>query len=116
MEELVAAHPHAYWRVTLQALNQASRELLLAQSSDWAFMIASGTMREYATRRTKTHLKRLLQLGQQIESGIIDKGRATEDRGPKTISLPGWQPRRPLPVKEKSRGKRWRPPAGAGSG
>jgi len=30
-------------------------------------------MREYATRRTKTHLKRLLQLGQQIDSGIIDK-------------------------------------------
>jgi 1,4-alpha-glucan branching enzyme len=72
MEELVAAQPRAAG-LTLQALNQASRELLLAQSSDWAFMIASGTMREYATRRTKTHLRRLLQLGQQIESGIIDK-------------------------------------------
>ena len=72
MEELIAAHSQATG-LTLQALNQASRELLLAQSSDWAFMIASGTMREYATRRTKTHLKRLLQLGQQIDSGIIDE-------------------------------------------
>jgi len=72
MEGLIAADSQATG-LTLQALNQASRELLLAQSSDWAFMIASGTMREYATRRTKTHLKRLLQLGQQIDSGIIDK-------------------------------------------
>ena len=28
----------------LRALNQAARELLLAQSSDWAFIMNSGTM------------------------------------------------------------------------
>jgi 1,4-alpha-glucan branching enzyme len=72
MEELSAAHSQATG-LTLGALNQAARELLLAQASDWAFMINSGAMREYATRRMKTHLKRLHQLGQQIESGTIDK-------------------------------------------
>ncbi|MDD4693474.1 MAG: DUF1957 domain-containing protein [Firmicutes bacterium] len=38
-------------------LNQASRELLLAQSSDWAFIMKTGTVAEYAIRRTKEHLK-----------------------------------------------------------
>ncbi|MBZ5618446.1 MAG: glycogen synthase GlgA [Acidobacteriia bacterium] len=72
MEQLSAAHSQATG-LTLRALNQAARELLLAQSSDWAFMINSGTMREYATQRTKTHLIRLHQLGQQIESAAIDQ-------------------------------------------
>ena len=31
-----------------RALNQAARELLLAQSSDWAFIMKTGTMVEYA--------------------------------------------------------------------
>jgi len=38
-----------------KALNQA-RELLLAQSSDWAFIMRTGTMVPYAVRRTRSHL------------------------------------------------------------
>src|ERR1017187_3267001 len=72
MEELIVAHPQPTG-LKLQALNQAARELLLAQASDWAFMINSGAMREYGTRRTKTHLMRMHQLGQQVESGTIDR-------------------------------------------
>src|SRR6266566_2100144 len=72
MEKLSAAHPQATG-LTLRALNQAARELLLAQASDWAFMINSGSMKEYATRRTKTHLLRLHGLSQQIESETIDE-------------------------------------------
>ncbi|MGE3808952.1 MAG: glycoside hydrolase family 57 protein, partial [Gemmataceae bacterium] len=34
-----------------RALNQAARELLLAQSSDWAFIMKTGTMVEYACER-----------------------------------------------------------------
>jgi 1,4-alpha-glucan branching enzyme len=30
------------------------RELLLAQSSDWAFIMRTGTMVPYAVRRTRT--------------------------------------------------------------
>ena len=36
-----------------RALNQAARELLLAQSSDWAFIMKTGTMVDYAVRRTR---------------------------------------------------------------
>jgi 1,4-alpha-glucan branching enzyme len=57
-----------------RALNQAARELLLAQSSDWAFIIKTGTMVEYAVRRTKEHLLRFLRLNDQIRSGNIDNG------------------------------------------
>ncbi len=46
----------------LRALNQAARELLLAQSSDWAFILKSGTMVSYATARLKTHLFRFDRL------------------------------------------------------
>lgn len=42
--------------LTRRALNQASRELLLAQSSDWAFIMKTDTMVEYAVKRTKDHL------------------------------------------------------------
>jgi len=56
----------------LRALRQARRELLLAQASDWAFMIHSGTMTEYATERTKTHLERFNGLARQIAADRID--------------------------------------------
>ena len=41
-----------------RALRQAARELLLAQSSDWAFLIKNKSAPEYATERTKDHLRR----------------------------------------------------------
>ncbi|MBP1690124.1 MAG: hypothetical protein H6Q34_697 [Deltaproteobacteria bacterium] len=39
-----------------RALTQAARELMLAQSSDWAFIMRTGTTVPYATRRTNAHL------------------------------------------------------------
>ena len=40
-----------------RVLKQLARELLLAQSSDWAFLMKTGTAREYATQRTtRSHL------------------------------------------------------------
>jgi 1,4-alpha-glucan branching enzyme len=55
-----------------KALNQAARELLLAQSSDWPFIMKTGTMVEYAVKRVKTHLHRFNQLYQAIYSDEID--------------------------------------------
>ena len=50
MEELVERFPNA--KGTLRKiLNQAARELLLLQSSDWAFLITTGQAKEYATER-----------------------------------------------------------------
>lgn len=48
-----------------RALRQAGRELLLAQSSDWPFIIQTGTSPEYATRRVREHLARFEHLLQQ---------------------------------------------------
>ncbi|BAQ65201.1 glycoside hydrolase family 57 protein [Geminocystis sp. NIES-3709] len=58
----------------LRALNQAARELLLAQSSDWAFIMRTGTMVPYAVRRTKSHLLRLNKLYEDIWAEKVDSG------------------------------------------
>jgi 1,4-alpha-glucan branching enzyme len=60
-----------------RALNQMARELLLAQSSDWAFIMKTGTTVEYATRRVKEHIASCLKLYGQIKSGQIDEGFVT---------------------------------------
>ncbi|MCX5713589.1 MAG: DUF1957 domain-containing protein [Candidatus Omnitrophica bacterium] len=59
--------------VVKRALNQALRELLLAQSSDWGFIMGTGTHTEYAVRRTKDHLLRFTNLYEQIKAGTIDE-------------------------------------------
>ncbi len=61
-----------------RALNQAARELLAAQASDWAFIMTSGTMVEYAVKRTKTHLSRFDRLHRDLESGQLDTAWLTE--------------------------------------
>ncbi|MBI4871797.1 MAG: DUF1957 domain-containing protein [Candidatus Riflebacteria bacterium] len=50
-----------------RALNQMARELMLAQSSDWAFIMSHRTAVEYATRRTRDHLGRFAQLHDQLD-------------------------------------------------
>jgi len=55
-----------------RALNQAARELLLAQSSDWAFIMKTGTMVEYAIRRTREHVSNFLRLDEEIRNERID--------------------------------------------
>ncbi len=56
-----------------RALNQAARELLLAQSSDWAFIMKTGTNVNYAVRRTKEHIVRFTRLYDSLSSGKIDQ-------------------------------------------
>lgn len=55
-----------------RALNQAARELLLAESSDWAFIMKTGTMVAYAVYRTREHLLRFLRLHDELRRGRID--------------------------------------------
>lgn len=55
-----------------RALNQAARELLLAQSSDWAFIMKTGTMVEYAVKRTRDHIERFTRLYQDILRQSVD--------------------------------------------
>lgn len=58
-----------------RALQQAARSLLLAQASDWAFIMKSGTAQEYALRRTHDHLARFNYLEQSVLDGVIDERR-----------------------------------------
>jgi len=73
MTALANNHYHA-WGIQVRALNQAARELMLAQSSDWAFIMSTGTMVDYAVRRTKTHLNNFTRLYYEIKDNRIDEG------------------------------------------
>lgn len=59
--------------LTERALRQMARELLLAQSSDWAFLMKTGTARNYATKRTKDHLLRFLRLYDLVHASDLDE-------------------------------------------
>ncbi|MFH1784124.1 MAG: 1,4-alpha-glucan branching protein domain-containing protein [bacterium] len=60
--------------VMKRAIQQAARELLLAQSSDWAFIMSTETTIPYAHKRTKNHINRFNRLYEEIKSGNIDEG------------------------------------------
>ena len=64
------------WRV--RALAQAGRELLLAQASDWAFIMKTNTVYAYAERRVREHLLRFNDLWEMLQRGQIDEGRLME--------------------------------------
>ena len=48
--------------INRRILNQCARELVLAQSSDWLFIITNGTMVDYAKKRIKDHIGRFTKL------------------------------------------------------
>ena len=50
-------------------LTQAGRELLLAQSSDWSFILRAGTTTGLAKERIERHLDRFWRLLDAIENG-----------------------------------------------
>ena len=54
-----------------EVLAQAARELLLAQASDWQFIISSATAGDYATKRFVEHLDNLDRLLAPLETGVV---------------------------------------------
>jgi 1,4-alpha-glucan branching enzyme len=54
-----------------RGLKQAGRELLLAQASDWPFILRTGTSPEYARNRVETHLSRFATLYDQLKKGRL---------------------------------------------
>jgi 1,4-alpha-glucan branching enzyme len=72
MTELAQRNPDA-GGLRERALKQAARELLLAQSSDWPFILHTGTSPDYATHRVKEHLNRFIALYEQINRHEIDE-------------------------------------------
>jgi 1,4-alpha-glucan branching enzyme len=59
----VGSSDHRAWLI------QAGRELLLAQSSDWSFILRAGTTTELARERIHRHLDRFWRLMQAIDHG-----------------------------------------------
>jgi 1,4-alpha-glucan branching enzyme len=77
MTELANTHRHASGLLE-RTLKQAARELLLAQSSDWAFIMKTRTMVDYAMLRSKEHLLNFNRLFDQIREGQIDEKSLSE--------------------------------------
>ena len=69
MEDLVARHPDADGELR-DVLNQAARELLLLQSSDWPFLVTTGQAKDYASQRFTEHLERYNQLCDFVDTGV----------------------------------------------
>jgi 1,4-alpha-glucan branching enzyme len=56
-----------------RVLRQMGRELLLAQSSDWAFLMKTGTAQAYAAKRTRDHILRFTRLYDLLKGGTFDE-------------------------------------------
>jgi 1,4-alpha-glucan branching enzyme len=67
--------------LTVRALKQAARELLLAQSSDWAFQIYQGTTAGYAASRFNAHIERFDRLAGAVGRGAVERDFLEEAEG-----------------------------------
>jgi 1,4-alpha-glucan branching enzyme len=65
-------------QLQIKALNQAVRELLLAQSSDWPFIINGNTTVDYAKRRFHEHLDNFFNICHQFQNNLLDDHFLTE--------------------------------------
>ena len=72
MEGLVDYYPSAEGGA-LEALNQAARELVLLEASDWEFLYTTGQARQYSTDRFAEHVSRFNNLAGALESGAEDE-------------------------------------------
>jgi len=66
----VVANAPMQWKE--RVLRQMARELLLAQASDWAFLMKTGTAKDYATKRTRDHILRFTRLYDLLRGDILD--------------------------------------------
>jgi 1,4-alpha-glucan branching enzyme len=73
MSELARANLDGASAMTERVLKQLARELLLAQASDWPFLINSGTAKEYASKRVTDHLLRFNRLYECFADGTLEE-------------------------------------------
>lgn len=65
---------HEHTGVRSRLLKQLARELLLAQSSDWAFQIYQGTTVQYSSRRFQSHIQRFDMLAKMLTASEAEPG------------------------------------------
>ncbi|GAI20929.1 unnamed protein product, partial [marine sediment metagenome] len=73
MEDLAKKHRKTDDDFIKRVLNQAARELLLLESSDWPFLITTWQARDYASNRFSEHLDSFRNLVDAVEQGRKDK-------------------------------------------
>ncbi|MCE5230004.1 DUF1957 domain-containing protein [bacterium] len=78
MRALVRRHMDTADPLVERALKQLGRELLLAQASDWPFLIRIGSAPHYATQRLHEHFGEIERLAGELRSGAIDEVRLAE--------------------------------------
>lgn len=72
---------HAHATGPLRAVvDQAAREALLLQSSDWPFLITTGQAKDYAAERFENHVERFNELCALAESGQVGDAAAAVAR------------------------------------
>ncbi len=72
MRQLADVHSRAEgWQA--RALNQMARELLLAQSSDWAFILKAQTHTTYAYQRIHQHVAQFTRLYECLQANRVDE-------------------------------------------
>ncbi len=81
MVELAETYYNCADNLKIRALNQAARELLLLEASDWPFILKTGTVVSYAQKRIKDHMLRFIRLYDDIRSGSIDEGWLSDIEG-----------------------------------
>lgn len=73
MTEVARDHRNA-GGLMARALNQMARELLLAQSSDWAFIMKTGSHVPYAVERLRQHAENFTELYEEVKLDDLDEG------------------------------------------
>ncbi len=69
MKTLVEQYENSTNTLAVRGLNQAFRELLLLESSDWPFLVTTGQATDYAVERFETHLERFHTIADALKSG-----------------------------------------------
>jgi len=90
MRMLSEKHPMATWDATMRRIMMnALREMLLAQASDWQFLITNFSARDYATMRFHNHADEAMRfcdmaerymVSSKLQTSDLDLLRTTEER------------------------------------
>jgi 1,4-alpha-glucan branching enzyme len=78
MEELAEAHKNKTGGKEHRAMQQAARELVLLESSDWPFLVTTGQAKDYAVERFNHHVERFRVIVDMIRFNKIDEKKLAE--------------------------------------
>ncbi len=78
MESLAHGYGASSNKLVQRAVKQCARELMLAQSSDWPFLIGTDSATEYASERLTSHFNNFWTLSTEIREDILNEESLTE--------------------------------------